>query len=361
MRIKYKDGVRYTDITGYGCLSRNFLVGLSELPNVEIHRQIFDDKPWENVEPHLKEVIERIPGWNHEKYNVTLHLMPPPFIEKEEGLNFCYTQNAISRLPPLWLEKLKEMDLVIVPSEFDFNVFKAEGLKNVEIVPQSSDYSFYLPLQNKATTPFIFLNVGTFNFRKGQDILIKAFELAFGEDNNVRLWFKTGRGNYQVLFQNLLNNLGISGNNMMLDDSLASPMEMAQLYNKVNCVVNPSRGEGWNMPITEGMCCELPVISTYATAMLDYMTDQNSYKLSASSKAIKDYEQNWWNQSWLNGYASIPDGCLYESNPLELSAILKEVYESESDKGKIARQDIIEKWSWDSAVKKLYNVITKYL
>jgi glycosyltransferase involved in cell wall biosynthesis len=55
--------------------------------------------------------------------------------------------------------------------------------------------------------------------------------------------------------------------------------QMASLYRRANCVLLPSRGEGWNMPAVEAMACGTPVIGTAWGAQLDYMTPNNSLLL----------------------------------------------------------------------------------
>lgn len=361
MRIFYKDGCRYIYITGYGCLSRNLLIGLNKYEDLDIFIQGIG-REWEEIEPHFAYPLAIMPRHTDQKeWDVTFQVMPPPYLTYlKNSFNFCYTQNAISKILPLWLEALQKQDCIIVPSKFDYDVFKKEGLENVYIVHQGADYNFYTPIEPPDPKPFVFLNVGTFNFRKGQDILLKAFKIAFGDDPNVQLYLKPGRGDYSLLFERWLNEIGLKGNNIILDSRLASPQEMVDLYHKVHCVVNPSRGEGWNMPITEGMSCGLPVISTYATAMLDYMTEDNSFPLKAEPKMIKDYEKTWWTESWLNGYSAIPEGELYEVSPYELANRMVEVYQ-EYDKARLrgiqGRQDIISKWSWESAVDKIYKII----
>ncbi len=362
LKLFFKDGCRYIYLTGYGCLSRYFLVLLSKYPDIDLFIQGIG-RQFEAIEPRLAYDLTQIPRHDQQKeWDVTFHLMPAPHIEPLKGINFCYTQNAISRVRPDWLEPLRKMHLIIVPSEFDKKAFEAEGLGNVHIVPQAVDHNLFTRKSDPPNEPFTFLNVGTFNFRKGQDILLKAFKIAFGDNPKFHLYFKTGRGEFTELFQNSLKEVGLKGNNITLDQRLDSHMEMANLYNQVHCLVNPSRGEGWNMPVMEAMSCELPAISTKATAMLEYMTDQNSYPVEAQPTAIKDYKHTWWSHGWLEGYKTIPDGCLYETSPEILAETMMAVYEDYNEakkKAKQGRKDVIDKWSWESATKKLHDLIVQ--
>jgi glycosyltransferase involved in cell wall biosynthesis len=110
------------------------------------------------------------------------------------------------------------------------------------------------------------------------------------------------------------------------------------------------------------MCCGLPTIATFATAMVDYMTEDNSYPLKATPLKIKDHTKTWWSKGWLTGYELIPEGEIYEVDPNELAKRMKEVYDDYGkacQKGQQARQDIINKWSWELAVDKLHKIILK--
>ena len=55
---------------------------------------------------------------------------------------------------------------------------------------------------------------------------------------------------------------------------------MRHLYQSVDAVVIPSRGEGWGRPHMEAMAMGLPVIATNWSGTTAFMTDANSYPLS---------------------------------------------------------------------------------
>jgi len=362
-RFFYKDGVRYLYLTGYGSLSRHYLYGLLTHKDLDIFIQ-GSGIQFEDIEDYLVLSMARVPRHiNQKEWDLTFHVMPPGDLTPLPGINFCYTQNALSKLKPDWLTVLKKMDLVIVPSNYDREVFMREGLENIEIVPQASDSGFYAPVETPPMNPFIFLNVGTFNFRKGQDILMKAFKLAFGDDPAVRLYFKTGRGEFSKYFRKMIIENGLNGNNIILDEKLTGPTGMRELYHKAHCLVTPSRGEGWALPNTEAMCCGLPVVSTKATAMLDYMTEENSFPLEAVPVKIGNHPIDWFSANWLNGYSDIPQGDVYEINPAKLAETMTYIYKNYEEarkKGMQAQKDMIEKWTWNQATEKLYEVIMRH-
>jgi glycosyltransferase involved in cell wall biosynthesis len=54
----------------------------------------------------------------------------------------------------------------------------------------------------------------------------------------------------------------------------------------MDCVVIPSRGEGWGRPHVEAMSMELPLIATYWSGPTEFMTENNSYPLNISSHLV---------------------------------------------------------------------------
>eukprot|EP01105_Mastigella_eilhardi_P025861 TRINITY_DN7193_c0_g2_i3.p2 TRINITY_DN7193_c0_g2~~TRINITY_DN7193_c0_g2_i3.p2 ORF type:complete len:129 (+),score=16.27 TRINITY_DN7193_c0_g2_i3:228-614(+) len=52
---------------------------------------------------------------------------------------------------------------------------------------------------------------------------------------------------------------------------------MPNLYSSVDCVVVPSRGEGWGRPHIEAMAMGLPVIATRWSGNTAFMDDTNSF------------------------------------------------------------------------------------
>ena len=50
-------------------------------------------------------------------------------------------------------------------------------------------------------------------------------------------------------------------------------------YGAVDVLVQPSRGEGWGLPMVEAMACGTPVIGTRWSGPAEFLTEENSYPL----------------------------------------------------------------------------------
>ena len=50
-------------------------------------------------------------------------------------------------------------------------------------------------------------------------------------------------------------------------------------YGAVDVLVQPSRGEGWGLPMVEAMACGTPVIGTRWSGPAEFLTEENGYPL----------------------------------------------------------------------------------
>ena len=112
--------------------------------------------------------------------------------------------------------------------------------------------------------PYFFF-LGTFEPRKGLDLLLDAFALVAAQDPEVELWLagQAGWGTDGVAqqitdhpFTNRIRRLGY------VDDTL-----VPTLMRSSRAVCYPSRGEGFGLPVLEALACGAQVITTAATVM----------------------------------------------------------------------------------------------
>lgn len=363
MKLLFKDGCRHIYITGFGTVARNTMVELAKYPDMELVRQYIGHQ-WEEVETHLISPMMQVPVHHSQKWDVTLNLCPPEHLSLPGGLNVAMTQNGFSEILPDWVEKLKGPELLLVPSEYDQEVFKKYDLP-AEILPQASDPEFFKP-GPKTDGKFRVLNVATFNFRKGQDLILRAWkDFAGAGDKSVELVFKTGRqqGGKELLMKLMYRYKMQNYQNITIDSKVSSPMDMVKLYNNSSVLVTASRGEGWNMPNTEAMCCELPVVSAFSTGMKMYLTDQNSYPLKAKPIQLQHHERTYWSDGWLKKYGVLPTAELYDIEPADLAQTLKHIkanYSEAQEKAKQARKDIQAQFTWPIVTKQLHDYLVKF-
>jgi glycosyltransferase involved in cell wall biosynthesis len=136
---------------------------------------------------------------------------------------------------------------------------------------------------------FIFLSVFVWSYRKGYDVLLRAFMDEFSAEDRVTL----------LLLTRYNQGTHISGGDKIKEDIDAvvslypnkqSPHvarikrnlrenEMPKLYRAADAFVLPTRGEGIGLPPMEASLCGLPVIMTNCSGQQDYLRPDNSFPI----------------------------------------------------------------------------------
>lgn len=178
-------------------------------------------------------------------------------------------------IPQNWSIYLNALqDEIWMPSSFVAQSFAISGVdpERLRVIPNGVETDLYCPEGPRYPFPSApkaspdtrvkLLFVGGTIYRKGFDLLLKAYRQAFSADDEVLLVIKSfGAGNHyavQALQENEAQN-NRSAEVLVLDADLDTK-EMAALYRSCDCYVHPYRGEGFGMPILEAMASGLPVI-----------------------------------------------------------------------------------------------------
>ena len=102
-----------------------------------------------------------------------------------------------------------------------------------------------------------FVNVGRYDYQKGQDILINAFALLYESRQDIRLRL-VGHGTTETDLIAQIHRLGLT--NVATLEYMPDNPQRALYASDV--FVATSRWEGWSLAICEALRCGLPVIST---------------------------------------------------------------------------------------------------
>ena len=168
----------------------------------------------------------------------------------------------------------------------------ARYFDRVYLAQQSSDAKLFQPAPDRrpeGSQRFTFLFVGSFSYRKGVDLLLKAFLQEFGGDEEVELRLQCpgmGRGNeFNYTFE-IIQTINPHGK-VRVSGTHLRPEWMARLYNRVDCMITLTRGEGWCMPITEALLCGVPVIAPDSTAMSEYLSNETANLVPVREREIE--------------------------------------------------------------------------
>lgn len=227
------------------------------------------------------------------------------------------------------------LDLIAVPSEFVRQAFQRSGITTPVVVwhhgidPRRFEFT---PREERPV--FTFLFVGVAQFRKGLDLLLKAFTREFREDEAVRLMVKSADWGRVAEYRRAFGHRGIAWQSATVDAS-----DVLAHYRGADCLVIPSRGEAFCLPGLEALATGLPVIYHDWGGQRDYGGLPGCYPVK-SRKCIVGVRP-WY------GWTSPP---LYaEVDIEELASVMRRVFEHREDAGQQARlgsREVHRGWTW---------------
>ena len=222
----------------------------------------------------------------------------PPKNELPQGAKWILMQPwEFSKLDDRFVPIFKNADEIWTPSNFSRNAFINSGIdgNKIQIMPNGINPQLFKPFGNKyplkTKKKFKFLFVGGTIYRKGIDILIRAYTKAFANNDDVCLVIKDMLGStlYQgqtmedkiKLIQNAPNTPEIEYINNEMNEE-----EIASLYRACDMFVSTYRGEGFSLPTLEAMASGLPVIVTSGGSTDDFTTDANAWYINSTPIAV---------------------------------------------------------------------------
>jgi glycosyltransferase involved in cell wall biosynthesis len=160
-----------------------------------------------------------------------------------------YTSRQINEFLP------NHAPLVTAPLGVDLERFTPDARHDEALLT-----THHLPTNN----PYIFF-LGTFEPRKGLDVLLAAFEQIAQNDQKIELWLAGQPGWGVKVIETLIAEHPAKDRIRRLnfvDDAL-----LPALLRHAQCVAYPSRGEGFGLPVLEALACGSTVVTSSDTVM----------------------------------------------------------------------------------------------
>lgn len=258
------------------------------------------------------------------------------------------------------------MDYVWVPTDFHVSTFVQSGVDPSKVVKvvQAVDVDFFDPLKYEpldlvstgnlvlgsrkkdldSKTGFVFLSVFKWEYRKGWDVLLKAYLKEFSGIDGVALYLLTNPYHSDRNFGNkiveFVEDTGIEEPvkgwaPIYVIDTHIAQVDLPRVYKAAHAFVLPSRGEGWGRPLVEAMSMSLPVIATNWSGPTEYLTEENSYPLQVDrmSKVMEGpFEGHLWAEPSI------------DKLQLLMRHVITNVAEANM-RGRRAREDMIRRFS----------------
>jgi glycosyltransferase involved in cell wall biosynthesis len=271
--------------TGYGITSLNITKALSKDLNISLF------PIGNNIECNSQEDQELIKQLLNKNSNFSysapcLKIWHQYDLATKVGNGHYYTFPffEIDKLTEREIHHLNYSDFIFVASDWAKNILKINNVhKPIYTAPLGVDMDVFRAPENKIRFEkpnYRFFHIGKWEHRKSQDILLKAFDLAFDVNDNVELYllpfnpFLSEQEN-QYWF-NLVDNCKLK-DKIKIFGRLQTQYQVADFIDNCDCGVFVSRAEGWNNEIIETMAMNKPVIVTNYSAHTQYCNKDNSY------------------------------------------------------------------------------------
>jgi glycosyltransferase involved in cell wall biosynthesis len=204
------------------------------------------------------------------------------------GPRCAYPFFELDRLKPVEKHHLASQDIIFCPSQWAADVIAhaiPHDCPKLAIARPGVDRKIFEETEKEnhiGTTTFLCL--GKFEVRKSHAELIEAFSKAFGPNHDVKLvmnchnpCFPTQEAceKYNKEWSQYCKD--VLGNRVeVIEKRLSSQKDVAKLIAHSDCVVLPSKAEGWNCEAVEAMSQGKQVILTNYSAHTEYATHENS-------------------------------------------------------------------------------------
>ncbi|WP_028963490.1 glycosyltransferase [Sulfobacillus thermosulfidooxidans] len=254
-------------------------------------------------------------------------------------------------VPTDWVQQLNQAHQTWVPSTRVKEIYEANNIRNVYIVPNGVDSELYSPDGPKliSSDVFTFLFVGGLIHRKGIDVLLQAYFKAFNNLDPVQLIIRDfGTGT-------IYNDLNMSEQIDILSALPHAPrirrireelteVQMPALYRSANVLVQPFRAEGFCLPALEAMACGVPPIVTAEAGADDFVDDTVGWKIPSKRQSCQMSDLGWNENK--PSYFHEPD----LDTLIDLMRWIVNHPEEVKRKGTVSTE-IAKKWSWDNSAK----------
>lgn len=279
-------------------------------------------------------------------------------------VKLMYTAWEDNSYPGIWVDEINSnLQGVMVASKFVKETLLNSGVKvPIYVVSNALDETLGSVLgkkyEIKTNKKFKFLHVSTAKQRKGVDVLLKAYFSEFTDKDDCTLVIKSFPGPDNIVDQ-LINELKSENSPEVIHINSAdfTDEEIGDLNRACDCVVYPTRGEGFGLPILEAMKIGIPVITTGYSGHMDFCDYNNSYlldfKLEISSKNEIVNLNSYWAEPDIDQLKGYMKEVFYTVT--EGSNAQKLELDEKVSKAKVSADKI----SWTNSAKKTIEFIDK--
>jgi len=344
---------------GYGVTGLNLSKALSDLKQTVALFVIGNVEAPEQYHEDLKQMISnsRMPDWNAPSIRIWHQHDMTQFVGRGEKYGFPIFE--LDKFTDLEKHHLAYLDKWFVTSEWSKSIL-VDQLKSINgedhmnektsVIPLGVDRSIFREsVSHRPET--IFYNCGKWEVRKGHDVLVKAFNEAFNEDDDVELWMMCDNPFYNeeenFKWERLYRTSKL-GDKVRVIPRQQSQQDVYNIMNQTDCGVFPSKAEGWNLELLEMMSCGKQVIATNYSSHTEFCNEDNC--MLVETEELEDAHDGKWFRGQ-GQWAKIGD-----KEISKLAELMREVHEKKKKDALNINQagvDTAKKFSWENSAKKI--------
>jgi glycosyltransferase involved in cell wall biosynthesis len=216
-----------------------------------------------NMVRSLQKLGHRVP-FQDKNCKLEIFFSQPDYWEwsNQMGYHIGYTPWESTELPDGWLEQMNYVDEVWTPSELIKRWYTAAGVKNVCVYPHGIDPE-WTPKRRNVYSKMRFLHMGEPAPRKGGQMALDAFRVAFGNNDDVELTIKAHRLNNVRIKQNerIIGQIEELNNVKLVTQELPQD-HLIGFVKQYHVMVYPSWGEGFGLIPFQALATGMPTICT---------------------------------------------------------------------------------------------------
>lgn len=227
------------------------------------------------------------------------------------GQLFGFPFFEITKFDEKRINHLSSTDHIIVASSWAKSAVQSQlgDVVPISVCPLGVDGSIFHGKDAEEKAPrdkCVFINCGKWEVRKGHDILLKGFQSAFSNNENVELWMMASNPFLSAKETDEWERYYRSDSRVRLIPRQPTHHAVAEVMKSATCGVFPSRAEGWNLELLEMIATNKPVIATNYSAHTEFCDDTNCMLIDISEMEIAD-DGKWFNGD-VGEWASLDEG-----------------------------------------------------
>ena len=325
--------ISWGDATGYAIAAKSYLRALIaagiDLTWTPMLTRKGDYETYEETNwpcPTLTTVCNRDIHYD----TVLIHTVPeyyPYWIDRERALGrrvLGYTVWELERLPSHWPDILNRLDAVLVPCQWNVDVFRRSGVTvPIHVVPHLSQFGDIDPptdADHKSLRSrlgkiadlddrFVFYNIAYWSNRKAPYLALEAYWRAFDSNDKALMIVKTSprditqyhrhwRNGFRLRNPSTLQTLNAMASRhtnrapvVLIADESLSDQEIMALHERGDCFTSLTRTEGWGLGAFEAARLGKPLIMTGYGGQLDYLDPALAYLVG--HEMVPVHEPTW--------------------------------------------------------------------